>query len=81
MTLLATKLHNFGSQKSLETHSPPLFLVPAAALKEKNLNPLMADPPAQRFDGPVTNPYPFKNVGLDYIGPFYIAKSDTTEKN
>ena len=27
-TLPATKLHNFGSQKILETHLPPLFLVP-----------------------------------------------------
>ena len=40
----------------------------------------MADLPAQRFDDPESNPYPFKNVGLDYIGPFYYVEKDITEK-
>ena len=40
----------------------------------------MADLPAQRFDDPETNPYPFKNVGHDYIGPINIGEKDTTEK-
>ena len=47
----------------------------------KGLSPFMADLPAQRFDDPETNPYTFKNVGFDYIGPFYIAKNDTSKKN
>ena len=42
----------------------------------KGLNPFMADLSAQRFGDPKTNPYPFKNVGLDYIGPLYIAEKD-----
>ena len=77
-TLLATKLHNFGPQKSLKTYSTPLFLVPP--LSRERLIPFMADLPAQRFDDPETNPYPLKNVGLDNIGPIYIAEKDTTEK-
>ena len=44
----------------------------------KGLNPFMAYLSAQRFGDPETNPYPFKNVGLDYIGPLYVAEKDTT---
>ena len=40
----------------------------------------MAGLPAQRFDDLQINPYPFKNVGLDYVSPFYFAEKDTTEK-
>ena len=40
----------------------------------------MADLTAQRFDDPESIPYRFKNVGLDYIGLFYFAEKDTSEK-
>ena len=79
MTLLATKLQNFGSQKTLRHIRHHCFL--CRRFQGKRLNPFMSDPPSQRFDDPETNLYPFKNVGLDYIGPFYIANKDTTNKN
>ena len=47
----------------------------------KGLHPLMADLPPTRFDDPSDDPFPFKNAGIDYIGPFYIATKDTTEKS
>ena len=47
----------------------------------KWLYPLMPDLPPTRFDDPSDDPFPFKNTGIDYIGPFYIATKDTTEKS
>ena len=47
----------------------------------KGLHPFMADLPPTRFDDLSDDPFPFKNTGIDYIGPFYIATKDTTEKS
>ena len=77
-TLLATKFQNFESQKSLETHSPSLFLVPP--LSWERFTHVHGRLPAERFEDQQINPYPLKNIGLHYIGPFYTAEKSTTEK-
>ena len=41
----------------------------------------MANLPPTRFDDLSDDPFPFKNTGIDYIGPFSIATKDTNEKS
>ena len=40
----------------------------------------MSDLPVTRFQDPNENPYPFKTVGIDYIGSFHIAENSSTTK-
>ena len=49
-------------------------------LQGKGLSVFRSDLPSTRFQDPNENPYPFKTVGIDYIGPFHIAENSSTTK-
>ena len=68
-----------GLRKTLRQRRHNCFL--CRRFQGKGLHPLMADLPPTRFDDPSDDPFPFKNTGINYIGPFYIATKDTTEKS
>ena len=70
---------SFGLRKTLRQIRHNCFL--CRRFQGRGLHPLMADLPPTCLEDPSDDPFPFKNTGIDYIGPFYIATKDTTEKS
>ena len=76
--LPSAKLSYHGYRQALKQIRHRCFF--CRRFQGKGLSVFMSDLPATRFQDPNENLYPFKTVGIDYIGPFHIAENSSTTK-